>query len=142
MHKQFSCRQISFKTKNYKKSWTFHKSIKEYRNNSFIYVLINPDNFRTAMITSPKLCLDKVIYRLGEFDNFILMLAVFAIFSSKIIKSWIKSHLFFIYRNKIYIYSVRVKFLCDFCASFVFNINPIAFDPLENDISFENKTIF
>jgi hypothetical protein len=25
---------------------------------------------------------------------------------------------------KIYTYSVRVKFLCDFCASFVFKINP------------------
>jgi hypothetical protein len=37
-------------------------------------LLINPDNFRAAMITSLKLCLDKVIYRLGEFDNFILML--------------------------------------------------------------------
>ena len=49
----------------------------------YIDVLINPDNFRTAMITSPKLCLDKVIYRLGEFDNFILMLAVFAIFRVK-----------------------------------------------------------
>ena len=84
MHKKFSCRQISFKTKKYKKSWTFHKSIKEYRNNSFIIdVLINPDKFRTAMITSPKVCLDKVIYRLGEFDNFILMLAVFAILRVK-----------------------------------------------------------
>jgi hypothetical protein len=49
----------------------------------YIDVLINPDNFRTAMITSPKLCLDKVIYRFGEFDNFILMLAVFAIFRVK-----------------------------------------------------------
>jgi hypothetical protein len=36
------------------------------------------------MITSPTLCLDKVIYRLGEFDNFILMLAVFYDFAIRV----------------------------------------------------------
>ena len=83
MPKKFSCRQISFKTKKYKKSPLFLKYQRIPEQLLYIDVLINPDNFRTAMITSPKLCLDKVIYRLGEFDNFILMLAVFAIFRVK-----------------------------------------------------------
>jgi hypothetical protein len=49
----------------------------------YIDVLLNPDNFQAAMITSPNLCLDKVIFRLGEFGNFILMLSVFVIFLVK-----------------------------------------------------------
>ena len=57
--------------------------LKISKNTGTTPLLINPDNFRAAMLTSPKLCLDKVIYRLGEFDNFILMLAVFAIFRVK-----------------------------------------------------------
>ena len=87
MHKKFLCRQISFKTQKYKKNLEhFTKDtpfLKISKNTGTTPLLINPDNFRAAMITSPKLCLDKVIYRLGEFDNFILMLAVFAIFRVK-----------------------------------------------------------
>ena len=61
----------------------FLKISKNTKQLLYIDVLINPDNYRAAIITSPNLCLDKVIYRLGEFDKFILMLAVFAIFQVK-----------------------------------------------------------
>jgi hypothetical protein len=88
MHKKFLCRQISFKTQKYKKILNISQKIPPFlkisKNTGTTPLLINPDNFRAAMITSPKLCLDKVIYRLGEFDNFILMLAVFASFRVEI----------------------------------------------------------
>ena len=89
MHKNFHVDKFNLKPKNIKnlehftKDPPFSKYPRIPEQLLYIDVLINPDNFRTAMITSPTLCLDKVIYRLGEFDNFILMLAVFAIFRVK-----------------------------------------------------------
>ena len=84
--KNFHVDNFHLKPKNIKniehctKDPRFSKYTKNTEQLLYIDVLINPGNFRTGMITSQKHCLDKVIYRLGEFDNFILMLAVFPIF--------------------------------------------------------------
>ena len=62
---------------------TFIKISKNTEQLLYIDVLINPDNFRVAWLRHQTTCLIKVIYRLGEFDNFILILAVFTIFQVK-----------------------------------------------------------